>query len=226
LAKNRAKELRSKLKQREGVQAANKTASATSKVDLQRQRRSRQLEETQRLLDGYDLKNLNGAVYHKPESAACSDGSVVSRRRSESRNKVSSDLSVKQIDNTGAHSIVTREQLGLIQSKYKDKGEYATLTTEQSVIKNGTFVESPQLPNEAPTSNLRENPIEGWGRGRGRGRSTSHSFGLGEVSQSSKSRQQQIKSSSPRLIESTDPSSEAVQFYLRLVYTLFDILVD
>lgn len=220
MAKNRAKELRSKLKQREGDQAANKTASATSKVDLQRQRRSRQLEETQRLLDGYDLKNLNGTVYHKPESAACSDGSVVSHRRSESRNKVLSDLSTRQVDNADARSIATREQLGLIQSKYKDKGEYATLTKERSVTRNenGTFVERPQLPDELPTSNLREHPIEGRGRGRGRGRSTSHCSSLSEVSQSrSKSRQQQTKSNSPRLIESRGPSSEAVQFYLRLV---------
>ncbi|KAL3777315.1 hypothetical protein ACHAWO_005081 [Cyclotella atomus] len=178
-AMNRAKELRSKLKEREGTQAtssSNNTPSKASKADLQRQRRSRQLEETQRLLDGYDLNNLNGAAYN-PESAVCSDASVVSRRAS-NQDKESSHSSTRHID-ASAHSIVSREQLGRIQSKYNSNAgkvmstdrrdrdrEYAALSKERCITRNGTSVEPPQLPDELPTLNLRDHPIEGRGRGR------------------------------------------------------------
>lgn len=232
---NRAKELRSKLKEREGTQAtssSNNTPSTASKADLQRQRRSRQLEETQRLLDGYDLNNLNGAAYN-PESAVCSDASVVSRRAS-NQDKESSHSSTRHID-ASAHSIVSREQLGRIQSKYNSNAgkvmstdrrdrdrEYAALSKERCITRNGTSVEPPQLPDELPTLNLRDHPIEGRGRGRGRRRITttsSNGSSLGEVSRTNQSivrSRQQTKSKSPRLIDAKDISSEALQFYLRL----------
>lgn len=239
--KNRAKELRLKMKERE-TSGEQSSSIASSKANLQRQRRSRQLEETQRLLDGYDLNNNNNLETAPHKSDTNTDVSVASRRRAKKDRVTSSGIaaahSSKQRDDDHANtqSVVSKEQLARIHGKYdestsrreggsseKRNKEYAALSMESRVTRNGTFVEtagSSARLDDGPTCTLREQlPVEGRGRGRGRNRGTissSHGSSLGEMSQS-------MKKKSPRMIEtnSSRPSSEVVQSYLKYVGILF-----
>ena len=197
---------RSKLKEREKNQSSSSIREATpsaSKADLQRQRRSRQLEETQRLLDGYDL----GSFDNRATSTKHLGSDPGMRRR------------VEQEKVQDTHSVISMEQLGRIHNKYKDADatmnrrarDIASLTNAKSITRNGTFVEPPVLDD---TTTLRERPVEGRGRGRGRiatGTAGSNDSNLGEISQSRRS------SLNPTLEKPNRLSSKDVQSYLRSV---------
>lgn len=213
-----------------------------SRADLQRQRRSRQLEETQRLLDGYGLNNFDDENF-KPESAANTTDDVVARRRAKQDKTTRDGRSSNLRGNADTHSVISREHLGQIHSKYthsdvheassdghgRNTKEYASLTKERNVTRNGTFVEAPTaelfVPNNISNSSLRERPLEGRGRGRGRGRiatASSHASSLGEMSQISRSYSNSREQTGSSRIKTADQrnasiSSEAVESYLRYV---------
>jgi hypothetical protein len=211
-----------------------------SRADLQRQRRSRQLEETQRLLDGYGLNNFDDENF-KPEAAANTTDDVVARRRAKQDNTTRDGRSSNLRDNADTHSVISREHLGQIHRKYthsdvheassdgRNTKEYASLTKERNVTRNGTFVEAPTgesfVPNNISNSSLRERPLEGRGRGRGRGRiatASSHASSLGEMSQISRSNSNSREQTGSSRIKTVDQrnasiSSEAVESYLRYV---------
>ena len=196
-------------------------ASTISKAEIQRQRRSRQLEETQRLLDGYDSIKF-GTKETNPTKQE--------------------DMEMIQKDRLNSHGVVSQDHLGRIRSgKYnsdevrhkKKSAEYATLTKEKSVTRNGTFVDSSQslsvFRDDVPLSTLGERPIEGRGRGRGRGRITtadSHSSSLGEKSHSSGSIQsiKMVEQRGSREGHETShnqkSSAASLQSYLRLVVSV------
>lgn len=232
-----------KMKERESSgepSSSNVSSSASSKANLQRERRSRQLEETQRLLDGYDLNNLDTAAHKSDFDTNTDVVSVASRRRAKKDRVTSSNSAAhyskqRSEDHVNTQSVVSKEHLARIHGKYNDSTasreggstekrnkEYAALSVESKVTRNGTFIEtagsSARLDN-GPTASLREQPIEGRGRGRGRNRSAttsgSHGSSLGEMSQS-------MKKKSPRMIEtSSRPSSEVVESYLKYVSVVF-----
>ena len=212
---------------------------ASSKANLQRQRRTRQLEETQRLLDGYDLNNNNNLETASHKSDTNTDVSAASRRRAKKDRVTSSSIAAahsskqRDEDRVNTQGVVSKEQLARIHGKYdestsrregdsseKRNKEYAALSMESRVTRNGTFVEtagSSARLDDGPTCTLREQlPVEGRGRGRGRNKrsttSGSHGSSLGEMSQS-------MKKKSPRMIETSSgrPSSEVVQSYLKYV---------
>ena len=199
-------------------------ASTISKAEIQRQRRSRQLEETQRLLDGYDSIKF-GTKETNPTKQE--------------------DMEMIQKDRLNSHSVVSQEHLGRIRSgKYnsdevrhkKKSAEYASLTKGKSVTRNGTFVDSSQslsvFRDDVPLSTLGERPIEGRGRGRGRGRITtagSHSSSLGEKSHSSESisnsqSRKMVEQRGSREVNETShnqkSSAASLQSYLRLVVSV------
>ena len=199
------------MKEREKNQSSSSIREATpsaSKADLQRQRRSRQLEETQRLLDGYDLGSF--------------DSSATSIKHLGSDPGMRRRVKQEKVQDADTHSVISTEQLGRIHNKYKDSDatmnrrarDVALLTNAKSITRNGTFVEPPVLDD---TTTLRgERPIEGRGRGRGRGRIATETAGsnessLGEMSQSRRS------SLNPTLEKPNRLSSKGVQSYLRLV---------
>ena len=206
-----------------------------SKAELQRQRRSRQLEETQRLLDGYD------SIRFEKETKD-DDASSQKMAKQEETTTIQRDHSSLKSNEFDSHSVVSQEHLGRIRSgKYnsdevrhkKKSAEYASLTKGKSVTRNGTFVDSSQslsvFRDDVPLSTLGERPIEGRGRGRGRGRITtadSHSSSLGEKSHSSGSIQsiKMVEQRGSREGHETShnqkSSAASLQSYLRLVVSV------
>eukprot|EP00804_Cyclotella_cryptica_P023728 CCRYP_017270-RA/>CCRYP_017270-RA protein AED:0.16 eAED:0.14 QI:0/0.6/0.16/1/0.6/0.33/6/0/480 len=210
-AMNRAKEIRSKLKGRDYNETSSMELPLPSKADLQRQRRSRQLEETQRLLDGH----IN-----------CEKNSFKSDNDSVSRSKARKESGGKDLpraqQRTGieSHSVISKEQLGHLQSQYKNT-HFSDISNE-STKKHGlplteekmTEADSSQSPCPTPessiTAHVHERPLEGRGRGRGRGRSTivgKNAHNLGEMSLSSRSiwHNHQVSERSPRTSQITYP---------------------
>jgi hypothetical protein len=139
----------------------------------------------------------------------------------------------------GTHSVISREQLGRIHSRYAE-GNENLLEKDASAIKKQQR-ELPKVTDSIARSNhqarasksiasmpestasLREKPIEGGrGRGRGRGRSAtanSHTSSLGEMSQSSRSITHSVKqATSGRLQQSSDKSDRDSSSKLYLVY--------
>ena len=209
-----------------------------SKAELQRQRRSRQLEETQRLLDGYD------SIRFEKETKD-DDASSQKMAKQEETTTIQRDHSSLKSNEFDSHSVVSQEHLGRIRSgKYnsdevrhkKKSAEYASLTKGKSVTRNGTFVDSSQslsvFRDDVPLSTLGERPIEGRGRGRGRGRITtagSHSSSLGEKSHSSESisnsqSRKMVEQRGSREVNETShnqkSSAASLQSYLRLVVSV------
>lgn len=159
---DRARELRSRIKDSDQA-SSSEVSSIASKSEFQRQRRSKQLEATQKLLDGgFDL-----TLYNHDEQPV--------EGRSSGNNRTQS---------TESHSIISKTQLSQIQNnRYETPPPFADADEASKYT----------MPDEVTRHrSVREETPEGGGgsRGRGRGRrqrpsGTSNS--LGELSRSSKS---------------------------------------
>lgn len=213
-----------------------------SKADLQRQRRSRQLEETQRLLDEHVVFFNSKPVNNK----------TVPRRAREEMD-VKDNIRTTQKTGADSHSVISREQLGHIHSQYKNtqfsdiSNESAKKRTSNRDESYGLQIKEEKMTEEkscndilrasefpsptaesAITSNVRQRPLEGRGRGRGRGRivtSESNASILGEMPLSSRSipHTHQVSRWSHRVSQDTyaddamkSPSSNPFLYFLRL----------
>ena len=210
---NRARELRSRIKEADCNTGSSDVSSLASKSEIQRQRRSRQLEATQRLLEGQNnfTESSGRSVGSKSFRDEGSTHRVKSDDRSESR--VRCEPSSQRYN----HSIISQKRLGQIHRRYQTPSDTNSLTSRQNHDANlsrytgedddytptknhskgiGTMnklrtTSNDAMPVETTPTTLREMPIEGRGRGRGRGRPRPLGSGgtssLSELSRSSKS---------------------------------------
>lgn len=204
---NRARELRSRMKDSDYHDGASSVTSMASKSEIARQRRSRQLEATQRLLDG------QGGGFNLTEPSS-SGRSVSSKPVGDDRSRQApsesrphrAPTSSKALDRDGqllgsesSHSIISQKHLGQIHRRYEKPADTESPrrldaeTLETRLLENRyTPQPSSAMLDDTPHSTLRDRPVvEGRGRGRGRGRARPSGSGgtssLGEHSRSSKS---------------------------------------
>ena len=159
---NRAQELRAKKKEVDINHTGDTSPSSpVSQSELQRQRRSRQLEATQKLLDAvgqlgggnktFDVISGKSNLALNPDDERPIGGSGAARRD----------------DTAHAHGsvIASQKQLGQIPRQYETSIENLT-----SSLQNASLVGN-ESKKEILQPSVREMPLEGRGRGRGRGRS-------------------------------------------------------
>jgi len=136
-AVDRARELRSRRKE-EGPKIEPSDSSSVSKSELQRQRRSRQLEATQRLLDAQQ------AEFNFASSSSGSRGSA-NRDSSDKestlllRESFRDDRSIEASSRHGdskSHSIISRKSLGRLRENFQHSAEFdqIVLDTERVAI--------------------------------------------------------------------------------------------
>ena len=158
----RAQELRAKKKEVDLNHTGDVSPSPVSQSELQRQRRSRQLEATQKLLDAagqlgggnktFDVISGKSNLALNPDDERPIGGSGAARRDDAAR----------------AHSsvIASQKQLGQIPRQYETSIENLT-----SSLQNARLVGN-ESKKEILQPSVGEMPLEGRGRGRGRGRSS------------------------------------------------------
>eukprot|EP00986_Skeletonema_menzelii_P003483 scaffold1057_cov194-Skeletonema_menzelii.AAC.2 len=159
-AMNRARELRSKIKEMHSENGDDTSNAIMTSREIQRQRRSRQLEETQRLLDQF------------------ADAGVVDEQKQVSSNDSVRSGNVSMYGNYGSiEAQVASSQELLGRTHRRDKypaadpiGDYAVSETRQLVDYASSRIAERQTVQE--TSHRQPGQF---GRGRGRGRSGSNS---------------------------------------------------
>ena len=160
---NRAQELRAKKKEAVDLNHTGDTSpSPASQSELQRQRRSRQLEATQKLLDA--AGQLGGGI---KTSDVISGKSNLALNPDDERPIGGSGAARR--DDAPAHSssgIASQKQLGQIPRQYETSIENLT-----SSLQNASLVVGNESKKEILQPSVRDMPLEGRGRGRGRGRS-------------------------------------------------------
>ena len=240
-AMNRAQELRAKKKEVDFNQdASSDLSSLASQSEIQRQRRSKQLEATQKLLDGQvgALKSAETSSGSSVGTKSFGDGG--NGQQNENRGGRDSapnhdERPVGGSSNAVTHSIISQKQLGNIHRQYQAPAESNPMTSRSNLSSKSsritaeddflkTINESKRVGSSdklKPT--LREMPIEGRGRGRGRGRSnpslSGGTVGLGEVFGSARSisrgsegdkEEEVFKSRSPRTTRIHSSSSQSL----------------
>ena len=179
---NRARELRSRIKEAEGNQGRAESPSLASKSELQRQQRSRQLEATQKLLDS-QTGGINGTGFGSGRQIGkSSDGearNLIERPAGGSSSRVlngsEAELTVSQ--KPGGPYPQYQKQLPSKWSLHSNSNQYfdGELTNvdiskrESSVSKNMQTL-SIAATEDVIHSSVREISDEVKGRGRGRGR--------------------------------------------------------
>ena len=158
---NRAQELRAKKKEVDLNHTGDISPSPVSQSELQRQRRSRQLEATQKLLDAA------GPLGGMKTTDVISGKSNLALNPEDERPIGGSGADVRRDDTAHAHGsvIASQKQLGRIPRQYETSIENLT-----SSLQNASLVGN-ESKKEILQPSVREMPLEGRGRGRGRGRS-------------------------------------------------------
>lgn len=159
---NRAQELRAKKKEVDLNHTGDTSPSPASQSELQRQRRSRQLEATQKLLDA--AGQLGGGI---KTSDVISGQSNVALNPDDERPNGGSGAARR--DDAPAHSsssIASQKQLGQIPRQNETSIENLT-----SSLQNASLVVGNESKKEILQPSVGDMPLEGRGRGRGRGRS-------------------------------------------------------
>lgn len=157
----RAQELRAKKKEVDLNHTGDISPSPVSQSELQRQRRSLQLEATQKLLDA--AGQLGGGI---KTSDVISGKSNVALNPDDER-PIGGSGAVRRDDTAHAHSsvIASQKQLGQIPRQYETSIKNLT-----SSLQNASLVGN-ESKKEILQPSVGEMPLEGRGRGRGRGRS-------------------------------------------------------
>jgi hypothetical protein len=204
---NRAQELRAKKKEVDFNQdSSSDLSSLASQSEIQRQRRSKQLEATQKLLDGQvgGLKSVESSSGRSLGTKSFGDGgngqqNVNIRGRESALNH---DEQPVGGSSNATHSIISQKQLGNIHRQYQPPVENNPMTSRSDISAKSSLTAEDDILNTINESKrvsssdksrmdddfkptLREMPLEGRGRGRGRGRSNPSLSGstdsLGEV---------------------------------------------
>ena len=212
---NRAQELRAKKKEVDFNQdASSDLSSLASQSEIQRQRRSKQLEATQKLLDGQvgGLKSAETSSGRSVGTKPFGDGGnglQIENRGGRDSAPYHDERPVGGSSNASTHSIISQKQLGNIHRQYQAPAESNPMTSRSDLSAKLSLItakddflkainESKRVGNsdksrmeDALKPTLREMPLEGRGRGRGRGRSnpslSGGTVGLGEVFGSARS---------------------------------------
>lgn len=188
---NRARELRSRIKEAEGNQGTADASSLASKSELQRQQRSRQLEAAQRLLDSQTSGiNVTGFGSGNPVSKKSFDDEIrrsVGGRSGRALDGSETKTAVSQ-KTVNAH-ILYQERL---PSKRTNSNQYfegeLDLTNMDKPTRHSSSI---AVTDDDTHPTVREVAVEVKGRGRGRGRSRPSISGgessVGEIPGSRKS---------------------------------------
>lgn len=136
---SRARELRSRIKEADCDQGSD-LSSLASKSEIQRQRRSRQLEATQRLLDG------QGGGFNLAESSSGRSIESKSRQKAISESRARHESSQQRYDHdekpvgkggnksssdiNETHSIISQKHLGQIHRRYQKPTEDSSMTSK------------------------------------------------------------------------------------------------
>jgi len=150
-AMNRAQELRAKKKEVDLNQdSSTDLSSLASQSEIQRQRRSRQLEATQKLLDGQvsGLKSTESLSGRSVGNKSFGDG--VNGQQNENRGGRESALihAERPIggSSNGTHSIIPQKQLGHIHRQYQDPAENISVASHSNITAD---VDLPTTLNES-----------------------------------------------------------------------------
>jgi hypothetical protein len=148
---DRAQELRTKKKEIDlNQESSTDLSSFASQSEIQRQRRSRQLEETQKLLDGKGggLKPTESLSVGSTRINSFSDGGNSQRIEKRGRESalpfderpVGGGTKALPFDeqpvgggSKGTHSIVTEKQLGNIHRQYQEKSESSSVSSRSNL---------------------------------------------------------------------------------------------
>lgn len=158
---NRAQELRAKKKEVDLNHTGDTSPSPVSQSELQRQRRSRQLEATQKLLDAAGQLGGGNKTFD-----VISGKSNLALNPDDER-PIGGSGAVRRDDTAHAHSSVIASQKQLVQIPRQHESTVENLSLS---LQNASLVGN-ESKKEILQPSVREMPLEGRGRGRGRGRS-------------------------------------------------------
>ena len=182
-AMNRARELRSRIKETEGNQGRAESPSLASKSELQRQQRSRQLEATQKLLDS-QTGGINGTGFGsgRPIVKKSSDDearNLIERPAggSSSRGLNGSEAELTVSQKPGGPYPQYQKPLPSKWSLHSNSNQYfdgeltnVDLSKRESSLSKNMQTLSIAATEDVIHSSVREISVEVKGRGRGRGR--------------------------------------------------------
>lgn len=157
IQQDRARELRSRRKE-EGHEIVPSDSSSVSKSELHRQRRSRQLEATQRLLDAQQAEF---------DFAGSSSGSWGSAKRDSSdkestlllRESFRDDRSIAANSRHGdskSHSIISRKSLGRLRENFQHSAEFDQFVSDTDRIAINESSQDLQSRRDDVSDNVRQ----------------------------------------------------------------------
>lgn len=210
-AMNRARELRSRIKEAEGIQGTI-DSSLVSKSETQRQQRIRQLEATQKLLNS-QTNGINGIGFGSEAQfvrSSFDDGrqNLIEQPVRGSNRRIHDGSGTNPIEKLSQYEKPMSSKSSLQTNMNNFEEEFFTTSLEKTRM-DVNLSKSMQTLSLAATedgmqSTVREMPIEVKGRGRGRGRSRpSVSGGESYIEEAHGSRQSAV------VIESVDSRTKS-----------------
>ena len=176
---NRAREIRSRLKEAEGNQGTSDETSLVSKSEVQRQQRSRQLEATQKLLDSQTGgMNVTGFGSGRQVGQKSFDNEARHQVERPGRDRSSRALEV-ETDSQRIRNPKTDHPKSLPVKLHANSNQYSESDLVSAIVdtskRDGNLSKSMQTLSIAAIedgmhSTVREMTAEVKGRGRGRGR--------------------------------------------------------